>query len=44
MRLRRRLKPVGLEILTIRGQGHIMQESASRPSLPEAWPALVANR
>ncbi len=44
MRLRRRLKPLGLEILTIRGQGHVMQESGSRPSLPETWPALVANR
>ncbi len=30
-RLRRRLEPLGLEILTIRSQGHIMQESESSP-------------
>jgi two-component system OmpR family response regulator len=39
-RLRRRLEPIGLEILTIRCQGHIMQESGSPRSLTGSWPVV----
>ena len=39
-RLRRRLEPIGLEILTIRCQGHIMQESGSPRSLTGSWPVI----
>jgi two-component system OmpR family response regulator len=41
-RLRRRLEPIGLVILTIRCQGHIMQESGSARSLTGSWPAVGA--
>jgi len=42
-RLRRRIEPIGLEILTIRCQGHIMQESGLPRSLTGSWPVVGAH-
>jgi DNA-binding response OmpR family regulator len=40
-RLRRRVEPIGLEILTIRSRGHVMQEvGTTRPSAG-SWPAVA---
>ena len=40
-RLRRRVEPIGLEIVTIRSQGHVMQEAGTtRPALG-SWPTPV---
>jgi two-component system OmpR family response regulator len=39
-RLRRRVEPIGLEILTIRSRGHIMQEVGTTRPTAGSWPAL----
>jgi hypothetical protein len=36
--LRRRVEPIGLEILTIRSRGHVMQEAGTTRPPSGAWP------